>query len=151
MHHLLAQIYALCLRTRRHLPILKKPTLAVNDPANNRPITVGSICVKLADILITVAHTSCDSQHGFAIGRSSGQATSFISDLIHIANAKNSPVFNCTLNAEKCLDAIGHDGLFLKLIPFLPPLVAEEFWCVDETQRTGGPEFEPRLGRWAGY
>jgi hypothetical protein len=41
--------------------------------------------------------------------------------LINIANAKNSPVFICTLDAEKCFDAIWHDGLFMKLADFLSP------------------------------
>ena len=102
-------------------PILKKPTLNASQATNFRPITVGSIYGKLAELLIALEHTPCSTQFGFRRGRSTSQACSFIADLATTVNHNGSPLYLCTLDAEKCFDCIWHSGLFYKLIEFLSP------------------------------
>ena len=43
-----------------------------------------------------------------------------INDLMLYCNARGSPMFICSLGAEKCFVSIWHDGLFYKLIKILP-------------------------------
>ena len=47
-------------------------------------------------------------------------ACAFLHDVITTFNEGNSPIFTCSLDAEKCFDTIWHTGLFYKLINVLP-------------------------------
>ena len=102
------------------IPILKKPTLNPNKPDNYRPITLSSTHIKLIEILMMPSDKSCNSQYGFRQGRGTAMACSLINDLMLYCNARGSPMFICSLDAEKCFDSIWHDGLFYKLIEILP-------------------------------
>jgi len=103
------------------VPILKKPTLDTSDPANFRPITIGSTLGKLAELLVALEHTPCRTQFGFRRGRSTSQAIACISDLATAVNSNGSPLYLCALDAEKCFDCIWHSGLFFKLMEYLSP------------------------------
>ena len=102
------------------IPILKKPTLNPNKPDNYRPITLSSTHIKLIEILMMSSDKSCNSQYGFRQGRGTAMACSLINDLMLYCNARGSPMFICSFDAEKCFDSIWHDGLFYKLIEILP-------------------------------
>ena len=102
------------------IPILKKPTLNPNKPDNYRPITLSPTHIKLIEILMMPSDKSCNSQYGFRQGRGTAMACSLINDLMLYCNARGSPMFICSLDAEKCFDSIWHDGLFYKLIEILP-------------------------------
>ena len=60
------------------------------------------------------------NQFGFREGRCTSMACNFINDLLHYCESKQSPVFLCSLDAEKCFDSIWHEGLFYKLMHILP-------------------------------
>ena len=47
-------------------------------------------------------------------------ACSLINDLMLNCTARGSPMFICSLDAEKCFDLIWYDGLFYKFIEILP-------------------------------
>ena len=47
-------------------------------------------------------------------------ACSFLNDLMQYCRFNGSPMFICSLDAEKCFGTIWHDGLFYKLIDILP-------------------------------
>ena len=97
------------------IPILKKPTLNPNLPENYRPITIGSIHCKLLECIVMPSDEAHYNQFGFRVGRGTNLACSLLNEtLIHYRNNK-SPVFVCSLDAERCFDSIWHDGLFYKL------------------------------------
>ena len=102
------------------IPILKKPTLNPHQPDSYRPITLSSTHTKLIEILMMPSDKSCNSQYGFRQGRGTAMACSLINDLMLYCNVRGSPMFICSLDAEKCFDSIWHDGLFYKLIEILP-------------------------------
>ena len=47
-----------------------------------------------------------DGQYGFRKGRETSQACCLLNGITRCMNAKKSPVFTCTLDAEKCFDKI---------------------------------------------
>lgn len=97
------------------IPVLKKPTLDTNSPINFRPITLSTTYSRLLELLIAPEHSPCDTQYGFRPGRGTGFVTCLINDMTASFNAAGSPVYLCTLDAEKCFDTIWHNGLFFKL------------------------------------
>ena len=103
------------------VPILKKATLNPNDPSSYRPITISTNYSKLLEmILMPKDYENSHSQFGFSEGLGIDQATSFLYDTISYFNSKSSPVYACSLDAEKCFDRVWHDGLFFKLLPRIP-------------------------------
>lgn len=102
------------------IPVLKKPSSDPNIASNFRPITLSSVFSKLAELMIVPSHDICDTQFGFREGRGTTFVTSLITDcaLYYIEN--KSPMFLCSLDAERCFDSIWHDGLLHKLMPVLP-------------------------------
>ena len=102
------------------IPILKKPTLDTNVPNNYRPITLGSTHGKLLEILMLPQDAAHVNQFGFRNGRGTAMACNFLNDLLCLCESKGSPVYLCSLDAEKCFDTIWHDGLFYKLMGTLP-------------------------------
>ena len=95
--------------------ILKKPALNNNKPDNYRPITLSSFHIELIEILMIPSDKSCNSQYGFGLGKGTPVACSLINDLMLYLNARGSPMFICSLDAEKCFDSIWYDSLFPKL------------------------------------
>jgi len=61
-----------------------------------------------------------DTQFGFRQGRDTLSACSFLNDVIYYFKDQGTPVYICSLDAEKCFDKIWHDGLFHKLKNILP-------------------------------
>ena len=102
------------------VPILKKPSCDPNITSNFRPITLSSVFSKLAELMILPTHEVCDTQFGFREGRGTTFVTSLIHDCATFYNEKNTPLFLCSLDAERCFDSIWHDGLLFKLWPILP-------------------------------
>ena len=102
------------------IPILKKPTLDANKPEHYRPITLSSVHSKLIEMVLMPTYKSHDDQYGFTEERGTSMAISLINDLGAYLNDAGSPMYICTLDAERCFDCIWHDGLFYKLQHILP-------------------------------
>jgi hypothetical protein len=102
------------------IPILKKPSSDPNITSNFRPITLSSVFSKLAELLMIPHNDVCDTQFGFREGRGTTFVTSLISDCALYYKENASPMFLCSLDAERCFDSIWHHGLLYKLLPILP-------------------------------
>jgi hypothetical protein len=102
------------------IPVLKKPTLDASSVQNYRPITLSSTLSKLVELLLMPNFTPSDCQFGFRESRSTNHAVSLINDTIAYFNSRGSPVYICSLDAEKCFDSIWHDGLLFKLYDKVP-------------------------------
>jgi hypothetical protein len=102
------------------VPILKKPTLDPNCPSNYRPVTLSSVHSKMLESLMLPDDDVSDSQFGFRKGRGTSFGCSLLNDIMAEFKASKSPVFLCSLDAEKCFDSIWHDALFYKLRKRIP-------------------------------
>jgi len=103
------------------VPVLKKSTLNPNDTHNYRPITISSVFAKLIEMCMLPSQDDiCDNQYGFRQGRDTMSACSLLNDILCYFKDQGTPVFICTLDAEKCFDKIWHSGLFYKLYDVLP-------------------------------
>jgi exonuclease III len=102
------------------IPILKKPTLNPNTPNNYRPITLGSIHCKLLEFLLMPEDDAHINQFGFRKGRGTSMACALLHDVIAQSKYNSTPLFVCSLDAEKCFDSLWHFGLFFKLMSKLP-------------------------------
>ena len=110
-----------CFHTGIIIPILKKPTLDPSKPENYRPITLSSTYSKFVESIIIpdINAELNDYQFGFRTGRSPFHACNIINDTIQYFRHQNSPVYMCTLDAEKCFNSINHVSLLYKLINVL--------------------------------
>ena len=102
------------------IPILKKTTLDPNMANNFRPVTISSTHTKILELAIMPNDTAIDTQFGFRKGRGTSFVTTLVNDVATYMNYKDSPMFVCSLDAEKCFDSIWHDGLFFKLWNKIP-------------------------------
>ena len=102
------------------IPILKKSSLDQNVASNYRPISLSSTFGKILELLMMPPDNSHYTQYGFREGRSTSMACSFLNDIMVYCKSARSPLYICSLDAEKCFDSIWHDGLFYKLINILP-------------------------------
>ena len=66
--------------------------------------------------------TAHKTQFGFRKGRGTSTAISLAHDTIKYMNNHNTPVYICSLDAQKCFDSIWHDGLFHKVSEHLSDL-----------------------------
>ena len=64
--------------------------------------------------------TRCNTQFGFQKRKGTVMACSFLNDIITFSRSKNTTLFLCSLDAEKCFDRIWVDGLFYKLHQQIP-------------------------------
>ena len=126
---LLANIYTIMIRSSTIpeifqksliIPILKKSTLDPNIPSNFRPITLSSIHTKLVEYILMPEDNAHKNQFGFRKQRGTMFATSVLNDIAAYTMAKNSALYVCSLDAEKCFDSIWHCGLFYKLMHIIP-------------------------------
>ena len=101
------------------VPILKKPTLNPNLPSNYRPITLSTTYSKLIEMHILPDDVFENTQFGFRENRGTSSGCAFFHDICRYFNCNRSPIFACSLDAEKCFDSIWHDGLLYKLINVL--------------------------------
>ena len=60
------------------------------------------------------------NQFGFRKGRGTAMACNYLNDLSIYCKSKGSPLYICSLDAEKCFDIIWHGGLFYNLLDILP-------------------------------
>ena len=102
------------------IPILKKSTLNPNDPNNYRPITLSSVFAKMAEMFMIPEDKVHDNQFGFRKGRNTSLCGAMLNDILAYFVNGQSPVFICSLDAEKCFDLIWHNGLFYKLWDSIP-------------------------------
>jgi exonuclease III len=97
------------------VPVLKKATLNPNVGGNYRPITIGSTHCKLLEMLMMPQDQAHDNQFGFRHGRGTSFACVLLNDIMAYCKNSLSPLYICSLDAEKCFDSIWHEGLFYKL------------------------------------
>ena len=102
------------------IPILKKSTLDPSKVNNYRPITLGATHGKLIEFFILPADMAHPNQFGFRKGRGTVMACNYLNDLSLYCKSKGSPLYICSLDAEKCFDTIWHEGLFYKFLDILP-------------------------------
>ena len=102
------------------VPVLKKSSLSPNDVSNYRPITLSSILSKMLERLLIPDDAAHPNQFGFREGRGTAVASSFLFDVCSYFSSAGTPVFVCSLDAEKCFDTIWHQGLFYKLWSKIP-------------------------------
>ena len=102
------------------VPILKKATLDSNIPTNYRPIALSSVHTKLVEEALMPEDKASGNQFGFRKGRGTMFATSLLNDISAYTTAHGSPLYVCSLDAEKCFDSIWHPGLHYKLMHIIP-------------------------------
>ena len=74
------------------VPILKKPGLNTNDPANFRPVTLSSVFSKLLEMLLLPDDSVHCTQFGFRKARGTAQACSLFNDIKCCFTHKKSPL-----------------------------------------------------------
>ena len=79
-----------------------------------------SVHTKLIEMVIMPNPEISKNQLGFRPDRGASFGIPFLHDIVEILKQDNSPVFVCSLDAQKCFDTIWHDGLFYKLKDVLP-------------------------------
>ena len=104
------------------IPILKKSTLNPNRPDSYRPVTLSSIHSKVIEKHIMPECDLSDSQFGFRPGRGTTLAGCLLTDTMAYAKHQNTPLFICSLDAEKCFDNIWHAGLLYKMWNIMPTI-----------------------------
>ncbi len=92
------------------VPVIKKPALDPNSPSSYRPITLSSTHAKLTELLMKPPDNVSSSQFGFRSGRGTSMACSLFNDISSYFNARNSPLYVCSLDAEKCFDTLWHSA-----------------------------------------
>jgi len=102
------------------VPILKKPSLNPNEPCNFRPVTLSSVFSKLLELIMLPDDDAYCTQFGFRKGRGTSLPCSLFNDVKCYFECKKSPLFTCSLDAERCFDSLWHHALFYKLIDKIP-------------------------------
>ena len=101
------------------IPLVKSYKKSLNDPNNYRGTSIIPIFTKLLEYLILIISPdiaqSHSSQFGFKSNSSTLHAEFIISETIKYYNSNNSPVYLCSLDAEKAFDSCNWDVLFEKL------------------------------------
>ena len=101
------------------IPIMKSSKKPIQDPNNYRGISLIPILTKIMEKLIINKCPSLknhkNSQFGFTSDASTVHAELLIRDTISYYNAKNTPVYICSLDAEKAFDCCNWLLLFEKL------------------------------------
>ena len=108
------------------VPVLKKPSLNPNDASNYRPITLSSTLSKMLESLLLPVDNASNSQFGFRHGRGTAFACTLFNDCKAYFEHSKSPLYTCSLDAEKCFDSICHYSLFYKLWGKIP----NEHWLL---------------------
>ena len=108
-----------CLSTSIIVPLSKSNKKSLNDPNNYRGISLMPIVIKL---IVTIILIKCPeitdhgpAQFGFTPRSSTIHAETIIKDTIKYYNDKGSPVYICSLDAEKAFDCCSWLKLFQKL------------------------------------
>ena len=102
------------------VPVINKSCLIPNVPSNFRPITLMSIMAKVMELLLLLHDELCNTQIGLTKDKGTAITCSYLNDVIMYCNGNKTPLYICSLDAEKCFDRIWHNGLFYKLYDKLP-------------------------------
>lgn len=102
------------------VPILKKPSLNANLPTSYRPITLSSVHTKIVEMIMLPQYEVSENQFGFRSKRGTTFGCTLLNDVISYFKFKHSPLYICSLDAEKCFDSIWHPALFYKLRGKIP-------------------------------
>ena len=101
------------------IPLVKSYKKSMNDANNYRGISLIPTLTKLLELIVLVKCPEVGdhalSQFGFAPGSSTLHAELLISDTIKHYNSRGSPVYICSLDAEKAFDCCNWNTLFSKL------------------------------------
>ena len=100
----------------------KKSTLNSNVAANYRPITISSTFSKLLELQLIPQSDIAHTQFGNRKKMGTGFGCSLLSDVFSYFKCKDSPLYMCSLDAEKCFDIVCHKSLFYKLCEM-------KWWC----------------------
>jgi hypothetical protein len=106
------------------VPIIKKTTLDPNNVESYRPVTLTSVFCKITELFMIPKREVYNTQFGFQSGKGTPFVTCLINDSTSYFNQNGSPVFMCSLDAEKCFDSIWHVGLLYKL----DGTMSDNFW-----------------------
>ena len=102
------------------MPIQKKSTLNPNQAESYRPITISTTLSKLLKRMLIPNSEICDTQLVFREGRGTSFVTRLMSDTISYFKHNKSPLYVCSLDAEKSFDNIFQTYLFYKLMHVIP-------------------------------
>ena len=128
----LSFILTICLRfcvvpdlfcTGTLIPILKKPQLDPSIPSNYRPITVSVTISKLIELYILEEcsmHDAHPCQYGFVSHRGTNTAISLAHDVSAYCDARGTPTYLCSLDAQGAFDALPHAVIFHKAANVIP-------------------------------
>ena len=73
---------------------------------NYRPITISTTHSKLVEMLMFPADTCSDNQFGFREKRGTAFGATPLNDVASYFRNNESPLYMCSLDAEKCFDSI---------------------------------------------
>ena len=102
------------------IPVLKKATLNPNSTDSYRPITLTTTHAKIVEMHLGPEDKACEHQYGFRKDRGTYLPGSIINDTLQYYKTTQTPLFICSLDAEKYFDRIWQHGLFSKLKDILP-------------------------------
>ena len=101
------------------IPLVKSYKKSLSDPNNYRGISLIPIVTKLLELLIIAKcpqiTTHNKNQFGFKTKSSTVHAAYIVKETVNFYNMRNTPVFICSLDAEKAFDSCNWDVLFSKL------------------------------------
>lgn len=101
------------------IPLVKSQKMSVANPNNYRGISLIPIITKIVETIIidrcSILIHHKPAQFGFISGPSTIHPELLICDTISYYNSKGSPVFICSLDAEKAFDSCNWLTLFTKL------------------------------------
>jgi hypothetical protein len=106
--------------TNKHFTGQKSNPYTRMHTYNYRPVTLSSTFSKLFESIIVPSGNINDNQYGFRKGCGTPFGTSLLSDIMCRFKCAISPIYICSLDAEKCFDSIWHHILFYKIFDFLP-------------------------------
>ncbi len=108
------------LSTSRMIPLVKSLKKSLRDAGNYRGISIIPILTKMLEYIILMKCPELGQTHflqfGFNSCSSTQHAEFLISETIKYYNSKKSPIYMCSLDAEKAFDSCNWDMLFNKLI-----------------------------------
>ena len=101
------------------IPLVKSYKKSLSDPNNYRGISLIPILTKILELLIIHKYPQLTKHHknqfGFKQHSSTIHASYTVKETVNYYNKNNSPVFICSLDAEKAFDSCNWDILFSKL------------------------------------
>ena len=107
------------LSTSHIVPVIKSHKKPISDANNYRGISLIPIITKIIEIVILQKcpqlKNHANQQYGFASDGSTLHAEFLINETIRKYNSKNSPIYICSLDAEKAFDSCNWMVLFSKI------------------------------------